>query len=142
MTAAIGPRSPRDRHGRGLRGRLAPATVPIATTAAARFDESVLQALERLEQLWPTGSGPVDLSAVEIAIEDIPPDALLPGDGDPMPLGQLITGPPPQFVVFRRPVELRSTTDDSRNGLVRQVLAELVAELFAMPPGAIDPDYY
>ena len=43
-------RSRRDRHGRGLRGRLVPAEVPLARSRAEQFDDLVLDAVEDLER--------------------------------------------------------------------------------------------
>ncbi len=43
--------SRRDRHGRGLRGRLVPAEVPLARSRAEEFDYLVLDAVEDLADL-------------------------------------------------------------------------------------------
>jgi hypothetical protein len=45
-------RSRRDRHGRGLRGRLVPDGVPLARSRAEQFDDLVLDAVEDLERRW------------------------------------------------------------------------------------------
>ena len=45
-----GRRPRRDRHGRGLRGRLVPANVPLSRTKAELFDDLVLDAVEGLER--------------------------------------------------------------------------------------------
>ena len=39
-------RSRRDRHGRGLRGRLVPTDIPLARSRAEQFDDLVLDAVE------------------------------------------------------------------------------------------------
>src|SRR5262245_58272391 len=59
----------RDRHGRGLRGRLVPASVPLARTRAEIFDDLVLDAVEALEKRYAR-----ELAGVEFAVEDVPPD--------------------------------------------------------------------
>src|SRR5690606_20746780 len=41
-----GRRPGRDRHGRGMRGRLVPASVPLARTRAEIFDDLVLDTVE------------------------------------------------------------------------------------------------
>jgi hypothetical protein len=139
-------RTHRDRHGRGLRGPLAPAGVPLDTSRAAEFDDLVLRSMERLERLWPTDRAPVDLAAVELVVEDIPPPSELEGAVDgPMPLGaahrgSARLGTPPQLVVYRRAIETRST-DLDRGPLVREVLAECVGDLFGMAPEDVDPEY-
>ena len=75
----------RDRHGRGLRGVLAPPGVPLHRSRAERFDDLVLQAVARLEPRWEA-----HLAGVEFAVEEIPPaDELTPG---PVPLARLEPG--------------------------------------------------
>ena len=65
------PRRPRpsrrDRHGRGLRGRLVPAGVPLARSRAEQFDDLVLDAVEDIERRWER-----ELAGVEFAVEDVP----------------------------------------------------------------------
>jgi predicted Zn-dependent protease with MMP-like domain len=77
----------RDRHGRGLRGILAPPDVPLHRTRAERFDDLVLQAVARLEPRWEA-----HLAGVEFAVEEIPPV----GDvaSEPVPLARLEPGSP------------------------------------------------
>ncbi|HEX7269657.1 MAG TPA: metallopeptidase family protein [Streptosporangiaceae bacterium] len=77
----------RDRHGRGLRGILAPPDVPLHRTRAERFDDLVLQAVARLEPRWEA-----HLAGVEFAVEEIPPvDDVTSG---PAPLAKLEPGSP------------------------------------------------
>ena len=61
------PRPRRDRHGRGLRGRLVPADVPLARSRAEQFDDLVLDAVEDIERRWER-----ELAGVEFAVEDVP----------------------------------------------------------------------
>lgn len=80
----------RDRHGRGLRGVLAPPGVPLHRTRAQQFDDLVLQAVARLEPRWEA-----HLAGVEIAVEEIPPPAAVaPGTAvpGPVPLARLDPG--------------------------------------------------
>lgn len=78
----------RDRHGRGLRGVLAPEDVPLHRTRAERFDDLVLQAVARLEPQWEA-----HLSGVEFAVEEIPPLDVPAGSGrGPVPLSRLDPG--------------------------------------------------
>jgi predicted Zn-dependent protease with MMP-like domain len=77
----------RDRHGRGLRGVLAPPDVPLHRTRAERFDDLVLQAVARLEPRWEA-----HLAGVEFAVEEIPPaDEAVSGA---VPLARLEPGSP------------------------------------------------
>jgi predicted Zn-dependent protease with MMP-like domain len=78
----------RDRHGRGLRGVLAPPDVPLHRTRAERFDDLVLQAVARLEPQWEA-----HLSGIEFVVEEIPPaDATAAGSRGPVPLSRLEPG--------------------------------------------------
>jgi len=144
----------RNRHGRGLRGPLAPKHVPLSSTRAEQFDELVLDAIEEIEHALELRDEPDlrrALAAVELAVEDIPPVDEIPLEGhaqaaDPadipeVPLARCepaIGGRPPRVVVYRRPVELRATGDD-RDDLVREVVAEKVAELLGVPIERLDP---
>lgn len=57
----------RDRHGRGLRGPLYPASLPAATSPAERFDSLVLDALEPIESRWRS-----ELTKLDVAVDDVP----------------------------------------------------------------------
>ena len=86
-----GRRAHRDRHGRGLRGRLVPATVPLARTKAEVFDDLVLDTVETLERRFAK-----ELAGVEFAVEDVPPDLNVYDsdvleDGE-VPLARLLPG--------------------------------------------------
>jgi predicted Zn-dependent protease with MMP-like domain len=135
----------RDRHGRGLRGRLAPAGVPLNRTRSETFDDLVLDAVEEIEQQWAA-----ELAPVEFAVEDVPP----PGDeltfdhdvvvDRGVPLGRLFRGglpeiPQPVIVVYRRPIEARATDPDDRSDLVFMVVVDLAAEFLGKDVDDIDP---
>jgi predicted Zn-dependent protease with MMP-like domain len=132
-------RTRRDRHGRGLRGPLAPSHLPITRSRSDRFDELVLDAVERLEGRWAE-----QLDGVEFAVEDVPPnDAALWSD-DPVPLSKLFRAAgslPPRVVVYRRPVEARAAGREELRALVYDIVVEEVAELFGLEPDAVDPHY-
>jgi predicted Zn-dependent protease with MMP-like domain len=149
----VGPGRParRDRHGRGLRGRLVPATVPLARTKAEIFDDLVLDTVETLERRYAK-----ELAGVEFAVEDVPyvahssPDEVVYGtdvveDGN-VPLARLIpagrdrTGAavPPRIVLYRRPLELRAVDRDDLADLVHDVIIEQVANLLGVAPEELD----
>jgi len=146
ITGASGPgpasgRVPRrrDRHGRGLRGRLAPASVPINRTRSDRFDDLVLDAVERLEGRWAD-----ELDGVEFAVEDVPPPDTNNWSTDPVPLSRLFRAAgtlPPRIVLFRRPIEARAATLDDMRSLVTDIVIEEVADLLGIEPDAVDPGY-
>lgn len=131
-------RARRDRRGRGLRGPLAPSGVPLSRSRSERFDDLVLDAVERLERRWQA-----QLDDVEFAVEDVPPRDPEPV-GEPVPLARLLPrtrDEPPRVVVHRRPVESRATGDRDLAELVHDVVVEQVAELLGLDPEAVDPRY-
>ncbi|PZM95191.1 MAG: hypothetical protein DIU79_07960 [Actinobacteria bacterium] len=129
----------RDRHGRGLRGRLVPATVPLARTKAEIFDDLVLDTVESLERRFAK-----ELAGVEFAVEDVPPDLNVYDsdvleDGE-VPLARLLPGRPgrqpvpPRIVLYRRPLEFRALNRDDLADLVHDVIIEQVANLLGIDP--------
>jgi predicted Zn-dependent protease with MMP-like domain len=132
----------RDRRGRGLRGSLAPPGSPLSVTPAERFDHLVLDAVDHLEENWAES-----LRSVEFAVEEVPPE---PTDGvgasadQPVPFGRTFPARgdrPARVVVYRRPVEGRTPATRLREAFVHDVVVELVAELLALEPETVDPDY-
>jgi predicted Zn-dependent protease with MMP-like domain len=141
MAGARAGRRPRrrDRRGRGLRGTLLPPDLPGARSRADRFDDVVLDAVERLERRWRD-----QLAAVEFAVEDVPPADPSPWEDGEVPLGRFFPaerGLPPRVVVYRRPVETR--TDDADLALlVHEVVVEQVAHALGIEPEKVDPGYH
>lgn len=152
-----GPRRRRDRHGRGPRGVVVPASLPASRTRAQQFDDRVLDAVEHLERRWSR-----ELSGVEFAVEDVPqvddtdPDDVITYDSDivedgAVPLARLIparpaSGPgssgqqtPPRIVLYRRPIEARAADALDLDDLVHDVVVEQVAHLLDMHPDELDP---
>jgi len=121
-----------------MRGAIAPLSVPISQSPADRFAALVTAALDRLERRWPAEVAPVDLQSVEVAIEDLPRTSL--GQSE-VPLGECRPGPTPQLVFYRRPIEHRVETMGELAEVVGDLVTELVAELFEIPPEDIDPYY-
>ena len=129
----------RDRHGRGLRGPLAARQLPISRTRSERFDDLVLDAVERLELRWADR-----LDGIEFAVEDVPPATPGAWSADPVPLARLFPSAdslPPRIVVYRRPVEARASSTEELRALVHDVVVEEIAELFGLAPEAVDPHY-
>jgi predicted Zn-dependent protease with MMP-like domain len=140
------PRARRDRHGRGLRGPLAPSTVPLGASRTERFDDLVADAFAEVATPWGA-----ELAGVQVLVEDIPPApeegpaagaATLPATAG-IPLGR--TEPATRrrsarIVVYRRPVEARARAAQDREDLVREVVVGLVAELLGLDPDDVDPD--
>ncbi|MFG2451453.1 metallopeptidase family protein [Streptomyces sp. NPDC048512] len=137
--APAGPRR-RDRHGRGMRGPVAPPQVPLAASRAEVFADLVQDSVERLERRWP------QLADIDFMVLEVP---RLEGSGDgwddeAVPLGGTIAareGRPARVVVYRRPVEIRTKGRDERAALVHEIVVEQVAELLGLTPETVDPRY-
>src|ERR1700685_4827984 len=85
-----GPRPRRrDRHGRGLRGRLVPPAVPLYRSRSQQFDDMVLDAVARLEGRWEA-----ELAGVEFAVQEVPEADELTDDSVPLPLERTVPGAP------------------------------------------------
>ncbi|MCW5253840.1 MULTISPECIES: metallopeptidase family protein [unclassified Streptomyces] len=135
-----GPRR-RDRHGRGMRGPIAPPQVPLAASRADLFAELVQDSVERLERRWP------QLADIDFLVLEVPRLDGAAGQGwndEAVPLGGTVPardGGPARVVVYRRPVEIRSKGRDERAALVHEVVVEQVAELLGLTPETVDPRY-
>ncbi|MFF3767918.1 metallopeptidase family protein [Streptomyces sp. NPDC001922] len=134
----------RDRHGRGMRGPIAPPQVPLSVSRADTFVDLVHDSVDRLERRWP------QLSDVEFLVREVPP----PGGAEPpgtgtwddgtVPLGRMVAAQgdrPARIVIYRRPVEIRTKGRDDRALLVHEVVVEQVAELLGLAPESVDPRY-
>jgi predicted Zn-dependent protease with MMP-like domain len=135
----------RDRHGRGLRGLLAPPEVPLYRSRAQGFDDLVLQAVAQLEPRWED-----QLAGVEFAVEEIPPAELPDDEPDPVPLARLDPAEagrqgrparPARIVLYRRPLMARADGDDELAELVLDVVVEQFAQLLGVDPQLVDPGY-
>ncbi|MBT2401037.1 metallopeptidase family protein [Streptomyces sp. ISL-100] len=141
-----GPRR-RDRHGRGMRGPVAPPQVPLSTSRAAAFGDLVQDSVERLERRWP------QLAEVDFLVLDVPPAGGGGGGGgddsgawaaESVPLGGMIAATsahPARIVIYRRPVEIRTKSRDERAMFVHEIVVEQVAELLGLSPESVDPRY-
>ena len=113
--------------------------VPAMTTRAQRFDELVLDAASRMEH--HAGSGLGDL---EFAVEDVPPSDPAPWESSDVPLGRLFAAQgkmPARIVVYRRPVETRTTDARELAALINDVIVEQVASLLGVDPRELDSGY-
>lgn len=127
----------RDRHGRGLRGPLAPADTPLTLTRADQFDDLVRDAVDSLP---PTVRA--RLAQVEFAVEDVPSLDDWPHDWVPMARAFAAdVALPARVVIYRRPIETRGRTTLRRHLLIADVVAEQVAELLNTRPEEVDPGY-
>ena len=101
----------------------------------------MLAAVDRLEPRWGE-----HLPALDVEVRDVPPVV----DGGPadrdedVPLADhrpATRDAPPAIVVYRRPVELRAPDRPGRVDLVRDLVAEQLADLLGIDPGELDPAY-
>ena len=139
----------RDRHGRGLRGPLYPASLPAASSRAEKFDQLVLDALEPVEGRWRD-----QLTKLDVAVDDVPevrgtnPDLQAEGvlhDGA-IPLSRLVpagvdrSGMPTRarIVLYRRPLEARAKDPGELADLVHDVLVEQIAGYLGVEPDVIE----
>ncbi|MDQ1010413.1 metallopeptidase family protein [Streptomyces sp. NPDC002867] len=123
----------RDRHGRGMRGPVAPPQVPLAASRSETFRDLVQDSVERLERHWP------QLADVDFLVLDVPgsPDDSVPlGSAEPAAKDR-----PARIMIYRRPVEIRTKNRDERALLVHEVVVEQVAELLGLSPESVDPRY-
>lgn len=133
------PARRRDRRGRGVRGPLMPSTMPAHRTRAERFDDLVLEAVERLERRWAR-----QIDGTEFAVEEVPPSDPSPWERGGVPLGRYFpadVGLPARVVVYRRPIETRALDEADLADLVRDVVVEQVAHLLGRSPDEVDPDF-
>lgn len=146
-------RPARNRHGRGTRGPLLPVGVPRYATRAEQFDQLVIDAYAPLHNAYFD-----QLAGVDLAVDTVPrmrlsadmtvlPDEII-ADG-PVPLGRVLQagvdrrGNPTRarFVVFRMPVEQRTTNMQERSELITWVLTALVANYLNLDPRSIDRSF-
>ena len=116
-----------------------PPNLPGHRTRAERFDDHVLDAVERLERRWAR-----QLEGTEFAVEEVPASPPAPWERGGVPLGRSFpaaAGMPARIVVYRRPIETRATDDADLADLVWDVLIEQVAHLLGRRPEEIDPRY-
>ncbi|AKT51427.1 metallopeptidase family protein [Arsenicicoccus sp. oral taxon 190] len=131
----------RDRRGRGRRGPLAWPPVPEMLSREDRFDQLVLDAVERVA---PRASGRLD--DVEVAVELVPGgDVLVSAEQQgTIPLGHARAAQGrgrSRIVVYRRPVESRAQGTAELGALIDMVVVEQAAALLMMAPEDLDPDY-
>ena len=137
----------RDRHGRGLRGRLVPPGVPLYRTRSQQFDDMVLDAVARLESRWEA-----ELAGVEFAVQEVPEAEELVDDSVPLPLARTVPGTPAsadpsrpatpaRIVVYRRPLMARTESDGELSELVFDIVVEEFAAFLGLDPDSVDPGY-
>jgi predicted Zn-dependent protease with MMP-like domain len=137
----------RDRHGRGLRGRLVSPAVPLYRTRSQQFDDMVLDAVARLEGRWEA-----EMTGVEFAVQEVPEADELTDDSVPLPLARTAPGSPEsadparpatpaRIIVYRRPLLARAENEGELSDLVFDVVVEEFADFLGIEPESVDPGY-
>ena len=101
-----------------------------------RFGDLVVAAVDRLEPRWGER-----LDAVDVEIREAP---VITRGVTEVPLAgyrRPRIGEPATIVVYRRPVELRATEHADLVDLIRDLVAEQLAELLGTTPSSLDPAY-
>ncbi|WIM68258.1 metallopeptidase family protein [Corynebacterium breve] len=146
-------RPARDRRGRGARGPLLPVGVPRYRSRSMSFDQAVLEAYAPLQNAYFD-----QLVGVDLAVDTVPrmrlrtDIAILPDDivaDGPVPLGRVLqAGVDPQgrptrarIVIFRMPIEQRTSNAQERSELLTWILTALVANYLNIDPADIDPRF-
>lgn len=144
----------RNRRRRGIRGPLVPQQTPRFRSRSELFDAAVLEAYAPIQNAFAA-----ELAGLDLAVDTVPrmrlrsdmtvlPDDIV-ADG-PVPLGRIVPagvdsrGMPTRarLVIFRRPIEHRSTTHQERQELLSTVLTVLVANYLNVEPDTIDPHFH
>jgi predicted Zn-dependent protease with MMP-like domain len=137
----------RDRHGRGIRGRLVPPGVPISASPADRFDRIASEAVEHVEHRWHD-----QLADVEFAVDLVPGTEVAAShpamDGAIESAGVLLaailpgTGrTPTHIVLYRKPIELRARDVQDLEDLVHDVVVQVIANYLGLEPDIVDPGF-
>lgn len=135
----------RDRHNRGLRGRVAwpnpytgaPAPIKGRQNKAEFFTICVHDALAQVQEHCPQA-----LAAVDVGVEDVP-TVVTSWTRDRVPLAAAISPTPDvngQVVVFRRPLERRARTRAGLRILVFRTIVEQLSEATGIAVDEIDPN--
>ena len=112
--------------------------MPLSRSRAERFDDLVLDAVERLDERWGE-----QLRSVEFGVEEVPDDDPPAWAADPVPLARMLPasgGEPARIVVYRRPLENRAEPAELP-GLVHDVVVKHFAELLGLGPAEVDPHW-
>lgn len=115
--------------------------MPVSRSRSERFDDLALDAWEHVARRWES-----ELARVDLAVEDVPPE-LPESDTDVLedgrvPLARLTRAGADGrtvLVLFRRPLEARSTDDEDLADLVHDVVVEEVAAILGRDPDEVDP---
>ena len=127
----------RDRHGRGARGPLFLPGLPGWRTRREDFDSLVAHLIEDFGERWPA------VATIEFGIEDVPPSDPAPWEDHSEVLARVFPadrrrGLADRIVIYRLPIVRRTGGGEETAPLTRQVLAERISRVLAIPPHELD----
>jgi predicted Zn-dependent protease with MMP-like domain len=123
---------------------LAPAGVPIVTSASDRFDHIASEAVAHVEHRWRD-----QLADVEFAVDLVPtidPDVPVSDEIESagVPLARIFPATATartHIVLYRKPLELRALDLTDLEDLVHDVVVQIVADFLGLDPDTVDPGF-
>ncbi|OKL50376.1 metallopeptidase family protein [Boudabousia marimammalium] len=127
----------RDRHGRAQRGPLLVPTVPGWKSIRDSFDDLSAKCLADLAQTFPPAQ------EVELCVEDVPPSDAAPWERNGVRLARCFdrdrrSGLKPRIVLYRLPITRRCSHQEALEELVRTLLVDALATLYAVSPEDVE----
>jgi predicted Zn-dependent protease with MMP-like domain len=121
--------------------------VPLAASAADRFDRLASEAVEHVEHRWRQ-----QLADVEFAVDLVPPTD---GELDPATtvgaiesggvlLAQIVPAHGRQkthIVIYRKPIELRARDAEDLEDLVHDIVVHVISNYLGLEPEVVDPGF-
>ncbi len=133
----------RNRHGRGRRGPMLLAPMPGARTRAERFEDLLIESAERLADRWGERVTSIDFRIMMVPGARVLERAKAEGTRVPWATNRSMRpGRPERITLYRRPIEEACIHGpELLPELVHFSIVEQLADLWAMDPQAIDPEY-
>lgn len=133
----------RNRHGRGRRGPMLPDPLPGARTRGERFEDLLIESAERLADRWGERVTSIDFRVMLVPNAKVLERSRLAGSRVPWATSRSgRPGRPERITLYRRAIEEACIHDrELLPELVHSSIVEQLADLWAMDPQSIDPEY-
>lgn len=133
----------RNRHGRGRRGPLLLAPLPGARTRADRFEDLLIESAERLADRWGDRVTSIDFRIMLVPGSRVLQDAQSAGTRIPWATNRSARQQrPARITLYRRTIEQACVhAPELLPELIHISIVEQLADLWAMDPQSIDPEY-
>ncbi|MFL4473431.1 metallopeptidase family protein [Paeniglutamicibacter sp. MACA_103] len=133
----------RNRHGRGRRGPMIMAPLPGARTRSERFEDLIVESAERLADRWGDRVTSIDFRIMLVPNAKVLARAQAAGTRVPWATNRSARpGRPDRITLYRRPIEEACVRGpELLPELVHMSIVEQLADLWAMDPQSIDPEY-